>query len=110
MEEFEIKEEVYGKIDYCVFCGWPINRITKKEVLKKYFEVIKEWLKKRKEEKIIKIVEGRLKNILNNELASCRYDFFDFVCKIIEGISPKLAKEFEKEFVENFDFKGAMIT
>jgi hypothetical protein len=94
----------------CVFCGWPINRRTNPELLKGYFKVVKEWLEKRKAKEIAEILEGRMKDLLNNELASCRYDFFDYMREIIQNFSSELGKEFKKQFVDNFDFGGAMVT
>jgi hypothetical protein len=106
-EEFNF-EENSETFEQCVFCGWPINREISSEIVKGYFEIVKEWLRKRDEE-IMKIIELRMKNLLNGPLACCRYDFFDYIKGIIELYSPQLAKEFKKEFVDNFDFSGGMI-
>lgn len=108
-EEFDFKENPEA-CEYCVFCGWPINRITTPEILRGYFKIIKKWLEKENGKEIIKILEKRAENILNKNLASCRYDFFEYIQKIIEIFSSKLGKKFKKEFVDNFDFQGGMIT
>jgi hypothetical protein len=107
-EEFDLKENS-ETFEQCVFCGWPINREITPEIMQNYLEIIEDWLREKKEEKIIEIIKGRMGNVLNGGLACCRYDFFDYVRGIIELFSPELAKEFEKKFVNSFDFKGGII-
>jgi hypothetical protein len=107
-EEFDLKENS-ETFERCVFCGWPINRELPPEIMQEYFKIVKKWLEEKNEKEIARALEARMKNILNRELACCRYDFFDYMRGIIELFSPELAKEFEKKFVNNFDFQGGMI-
>lgn len=98
-------DSYYGK--YCAICGWPINRIIKKEEVQKFFSSLATWLKKKNQIEIFGIIKAKVKS---EDLFLCRYDFFEMIQKILENLDQKLGEEFNQIFTKKYDFQGSIIS
>ncbi len=104
-EFLESKEELKGK--YCAICGWPINRVIKKDKVKVFLDYLEKWLSSKNRVELIGVIKPIFKD---EKIYLCRYDFFELIEKIIEKFDENIAKEFNKKFTKNFDFQGSLIS
>ncbi len=106
-EELGLERNNFLPSNFCVICGWSINREVDERTLRGFLKVIRRWLKRHKAIKVLKVIK---KLRFKESLSICRYDFFELISKIIERYSKRLAKKFRKEFVRTYDFKGSLIS
>jgi hypothetical protein len=100
------KEEVF-KVKLCAICGWPINNVITKNKVKDFLNFLSKWLKEKNKSELLEIVKTKIEV---KDFTVCRYDFFEFVEKILENLDLEVAEEFKNIFTKKYDFKDSIIS